>query len=418
MRSAAGSTGGQLFGDVSFVGANGITTSGAGQTITIDGSGIPGELSHDGFDDTAASTAHTEYILKDVLVAAGDTLVATGARTAGVVPIGGNNTIPISNGTTWTWGNGTTLFDAAGTAADLIAALTHDGLSGTAASRAHTEYIFEDGSRAFSGDQSMGSHKITSLANAVADTDALPKGQADTLYSAIGHNHDTRYIAKSAFGAKGNILVGTGSGTYTAVGVGNNGQVLTADSGKASGVDWVTPAAAWALDLDGKGDGFVYFEDVSDTFSTLSGALLPAGAADNDYVVWDESGVYGAAHTWVKRGEYDGPLMAAGIVGKGGPGTIVAREGGAGGLDNDPNGVDPGLTDDSKDGYVLAVDWSVGDTATAPLIWTSLDYVLLELLGGTAGLVYWNGTHASVIANGANGDILTMVAGVPDWVTP
>lgn len=54
----------------------------------------------------------------------------------------------------------------------------------------HDEYILVDGTRAFTGDQSMGTNKITNLANAVADTDALPKGQADGLYAASGHDHD------------------------------------------------------------------------------------------------------------------------------------------------------------------------------------------------------------------------------------
>ena len=45
-------------------------------------------------------------------------------------------------------------------------------------------------------------------------------------------------VAKADFGAKGDILVGTGAGTYVAVGVGTNGDVLTADSAEPSGVKW------------------------------------------------------------------------------------------------------------------------------------------------------------------------------------
>ena len=47
-------------------------------------------------------------------------------------------------------------------------------------------------------------------------------------------------IAKSDISAKGAILVGTGSGTYTAQTVGSNGQVLTANSAQADGVEWTT----------------------------------------------------------------------------------------------------------------------------------------------------------------------------------
>jgi hypothetical protein len=47
-------------------------------------------------------------------------------------------------------------------------------------------------------------------------------------------------IAKSDITAKGAILVGTGSGTYTSQTVGTNGQVLTANSAQADGVEWTT----------------------------------------------------------------------------------------------------------------------------------------------------------------------------------
>ena len=46
----------------------------------------------------------------------------------------------------------------------------------------------------------------------------------------------------SAFTAKGAILVGTGASTYAAQAVGSNGQVLTANSAQADGVEWTTIA--------------------------------------------------------------------------------------------------------------------------------------------------------------------------------
>jgi len=47
-------------------------------------------------------------------------------------------------------------------------------------------------------------------------------------------------ILGSAYTAKGVILVGTGTSTYTAQTVGTNGQVLTANSAQADGVEWTT----------------------------------------------------------------------------------------------------------------------------------------------------------------------------------
>ena len=47
-------------------------------------------------------------------------------------------------------------------------------------------------------------------------------------------------VPNTAFTAKGAILVGTAAGTYAAQAVGTNGQVLTANSAQADGVEWTT----------------------------------------------------------------------------------------------------------------------------------------------------------------------------------
>jgi hypothetical protein len=61
----------------------------------------------------------------------------------------------------------------------------------------------------------------------------------DGVTSAIQTQLDAK-IAKTDISAKGAILVGTGSGTYTSQTVGTNGQVLTANSAQADGVEWTT----------------------------------------------------------------------------------------------------------------------------------------------------------------------------------
>jgi hypothetical protein len=57
----------------------------------------------------------------------------------------------------------------------------------------------------------------------------------------------TNAIPNSTITAKGNLIVGTGSGTYTAQAVGTNGQVLTANSAQADGVEWTTPNTGLGL---------------------------------------------------------------------------------------------------------------------------------------------------------------------------
>jgi hypothetical protein len=55
---------------------------------------------------------------------------------------------------------------------------------------------------------------------------------------------DTSVVVQpSAYTAKGVILVGTGTGTFTSQTVGTNGQVLTANSAQADGVTWTTPVS-------------------------------------------------------------------------------------------------------------------------------------------------------------------------------
>ena len=48
-------------------------------------------------------------------------------------------------------------------------------------------------------------------------------------------------VSTSTFAAKGTLLVGTGSGTYIALSVGNSGEILTVDPEQPSGLKWVKP---------------------------------------------------------------------------------------------------------------------------------------------------------------------------------
>jgi hypothetical protein len=73
-------------------------------------------------------------------------------------------------------------------------------------------------------------------------------GYLDGVTSAIQTQINAQ-IPKSTVTAKGDLLVATGSGTVVAQAVGSNGQVLTANSAQADGVEWASPAASGALTL-------------------------------------------------------------------------------------------------------------------------------------------------------------------------
>jgi hypothetical protein len=48
----------------------------------------------------------------------------------------------------------------------------------------------------------------------------------------------------TAITTKGDLIVGTGSGTFVRQGIGTNGQVLTADSAEADGLKWASPTSS------------------------------------------------------------------------------------------------------------------------------------------------------------------------------
>jgi hypothetical protein len=83
----------------------------------------------------------------------------------------------------------------------------------------------------------------TSNLGAVQLSDSI--SSTSTTLAATANAVKTAYdnaIPKSTITTKGDLIVGTGSGTFVRQGVGANGTVLTADSAEADGVKWATPA--------------------------------------------------------------------------------------------------------------------------------------------------------------------------------
>jgi hypothetical protein len=94
---------------------------------------------------------------------------------------------------------------------------------------------------------------------------------------------DASGIPATAFTAKGDLLVGTGSGTYVAQAVGANGTVLIADSAQADGVRWgaASSGLTWSLKSTTTMSGAI-----SRTVSSLSSKaylILFEGVSANAY---------------------------------------------------------------------------------------------------------------------------------------
>lgn len=85
----------------------------------------------------------------------------------------------------------------------------------------------------------------------------------------------TRSILNTLVDAKGDIITATANDTPARLAVGTNGQVLTAASGQATGLQWATPAAG--ISIDGAGTGAVAAAHSSDTVTASSTQAIAIG---------------------------------------------------------------------------------------------------------------------------------------------
>lgn len=119
------------------------------------------------------------------------------------------------------------------------------------------------------------------------------------------------------FDAKGDLAVGTGADTASRLGVGTNGQVLTADSAEATGVKWSTPAGGgdvtkvgtpvdnqvgvWTGDGTIEGSTTLTFDSSTNTLSNLdsdgSYVNVVAGSGGTKIVMYDTSSISSVVNT-------------------------------------------------------------------------------------------------------------------------
>jgi len=78
------------------------------------------------------------------------------------------------------------------------------------------------------------------LSDSTSTTSSTTIASSTAVKSA--YNLAAAAVPNSAFTAKGNIIVGTGTSTYGALGIGTDAYVLTADSTQSSGVKWAPSA--------------------------------------------------------------------------------------------------------------------------------------------------------------------------------
>ena len=113
-------------------------------------------------------------------------------------------------------------------------------------------YIKEDGTTPFSGNQSMGSNKITSLANGTASTDAINLGQQNTAFGAFTDKNAALYTTTANVNLTGTAtqVGGDWPGAMTA---GDRVLVKDQTSPIENGI-YLAAAGAWARATDADSD--------------------------------------------------------------------------------------------------------------------------------------------------------------------
>lgn len=126
-------------------------------------------------------------------------------------------------------------------------------------------------------------------------------GASWSTYATLG---GTETLPESIIDAKGDLIAGTAADTAVALGVGTDGDVLTADSGATEGVSWQTPGGgggAWTqlYDLSLGVAGTFDQASISGAYNDLVLVLIARDAAASTIDVWtrfnnDTGSNYGA----------------------------------------------------------------------------------------------------------------------------
>lgn len=132
-----------------------------------------------------------------------------------------------------------------------------------------------------------------------------PQGSEPSNYTevlvAFQFESSTDIATATIWNAKGDVIVGTGPDAATRLGVGSNGQVLTADSAQGTGVKWAAPAASgndYTI-YDAKGDILVASgpDAVARVSVGSNGQVLTADSAQSAGVKWATPAAGGSVAT-------------------------------------------------------------------------------------------------------------------------
>jgi hypothetical protein len=179
---------------------------------------------------TASASSATAAATSASSAATSATAAATSATSAA------NSATTAANSVATIAGYATTASNSASAAATSAASAATSAASAAASTSAAAASATAAATSATSA-----SNSATAAATSATSAATSATAAATSATSAAASAASAAGVLSGAFTAKGVILVGTGSGTYTAQTVGTNGQVLTANSAQADGVEWTTP---------------------------------------------------------------------------------------------------------------------------------------------------------------------------------
>lgn len=107
--------------------------------------------------------------------------------------------------------------------------------------------------------------------------------------AASGHTH-SGLISGTLVDAKGDLIVATAADTVTRLGVGTDGQVLTAASGQATGLEWATPSGGGGITGQGAGTNSVLVGDSASASADQAAAFGDFAVASSDGAIAIGSG--------------------------------------------------------------------------------------------------------------------------------
>lgn len=126
---------------------------------------------------------------------------------------------------------------------------------------------------------------IANVGTTLGSVSTTELGYLDGVTSAVQTQVDAK-ISKSVATTKGDLLAATGSATIARLGVGTNGQILTADSGESTGIKWAAAVSGGMTSIaSGSLSGAtVDLTSISGTYNSLRLAIFnwaPASVNNN-----------------------------------------------------------------------------------------------------------------------------------------